>query len=209
MTPMFNDRVPSWLSPLMLLVLAGCSGVGVVEVGSSASFLTPVWGDVVDGLVPVVVEPGAWDEVERVALSINGEVLDMDVLPPYELSLDTANLPDGEEELVATVQYRNVGPARLTTRVVVDNLGPSIVVQSPLEGGCVIGSLAVEADVRDDVTVVGVEFRIDGEPAAFFESGPYSFEFDIASHADVTLTVAAENERGLISNRSLQVDACL
>jgi hypothetical protein len=80
----------------------------------------------------------------------------------------------------------------------VDEIAPSVTLQSPAAGADVSGVTTLEADASDDTAVTEVRFLVDGALVGNDTTAPYTFDWDSASVGDgeVTLTAEAEDAAG-------------
>jgi hypothetical protein len=125
-----------------------------------------------------------------------------DMTAPYSVSWDTTTVADGSHTLSAaawdTSGNRSVMPDP-SVAVTVDNAAPTVSVTNPAGGSTVSGSTAVTANATDNVGVVGVQFKLDGQNlGAEDTTAPYLVAWDTTTAGNGThqLTAVARDAAG-------------
>jgi fibronectin type 3 domain-containing protein len=78
------------------------------------------------------------------------------------------------------------------TGVCPDTTPPAVTMSSPADGSTVSGSVALSASASDDVSVAGVQFRVDGvNVGAEVTSAPHSVSWDSRTVGDGSHTISA------------------
>lgn len=108
-------------------------------------------------------------------------------------------------EWQAAPYYQDAGSTLNATST---NAAPTVAVTAPLDGATISGTVMVSATANDDVSVAGVQFKLDGtdigpEDTAF----PYSASLDTATLANGTYTISAtvRDGPGLTTTSSVSV----
>lgn len=90
-------------------------------------------------------------------------------------------------------------PASATTQPAADAVPPTVSITSPASGAVVSGTITVTAAASDNVGVVGVQFKVDGENLGGEDlSAPYSVSLDTTTLTNAThsLTAVARDAAG-------------
>ncbi|NNF66115.1 MAG: hypothetical protein HKM98_01250 [Gammaproteobacteria bacterium] len=149
------------------------------------------------GTVTVSVQASDNVAVSSVELLVDGVMLGIRTLPPYQFQWDTTAYTDGLHALDAraTDSSGNVGMA-MTLSVTVDNTLPPdttppvvaiITPASPLTG-----VVSFEADASDDTAVAAVSFYVADVLIASVAAAPYVVNWDSTTVADGTYLLRAE-----------------
>jgi len=98
----------------------------------------------------------------------------------------------------------NAGPLsnEATVKVLADTTAPTVAINNPSAGQTVAGTTTVTATASDNVGVVGVQLRLDGQPlGAEASAAPYSATWDTTktSNGTHTLTAVARDNAGNIT----------
>lgn len=209
-------RVPllaaaSWLS----VTSCGPHGNVAVETGAAVlDFISPQRNEAVHGSVAVELEPGRG--VGPVVFSAGGAAVASIDRPPYVFELDVTGLSEGTVLLEARrADAKDLADTPLATvPVMVDNLGPAITIDAPRSNVCVSpgGSLHVAASVVEPAGVAVVEFRLGLTPFATFEGEPpfahtHTLPVDVNTES-LTLTVAAQSDRGVVTDTKRDLNVC-
>ena len=209
----------SWPSGLGLaLMLLGC-GEGMLLPAGTLRFAAPADGEILAGEVKLQLESEATAGAREVLFWVNDRLVTRDDAPPFEAVLDTTGWPEGEVHLGATLasgasEAPPPGADSAKLRAIVDNRGPAITWLAPTAEACLSphGKLELSVSADDAVGISMVEFRIASRKVATLRSAPYSHTLDLASlaplPAELKVTVAAENQRKLISNHTQTLPIC-
>jgi Big-like domain-containing protein len=106
----------------------------------------------------------------------------------------------GQSWYFAAVQIRSdtwPGPVG-TTGAGADTVPPTVSLTAPAAGATLSGTVSVTATASDNVGVVGVEFKVNGNTVSDDTTAPYSYSWDttLATNATHTLTAVARDAAG-------------
>src|SRR5205823_10116172 len=98
----------------------------------------------------------------------------------------------------------NAGPLsnEAVVTVLADTAAPTVAINNPAAGQTVAGTTTVTATASDNVGVVGVQLRLDGQPlGSEAASAPYSATWDTTkiSNGSHTLTAVARDNAGNVT----------
>ena len=168
----------------------------------------------------VAVNGNASDNVGVVGVQfkLDGNLLGAeDTTAPYSTSWDTTKATNAQHTLTAvardaagnsstsaaiTVSVNNASVAPL------DTTAPSVLLTSPGTGATVSAQVAVNGNASDNVGVMGVQFKLDGNVlGAEDTTAPYSTSWDTtkATNAQHTLTAVARDAAGNSSTSAVTV----
>lgn len=131
--------------------------------------------------------------VVRVELYADDVKMATQYAPPYGFTWETAGLSAGSHMLYA-VAYDAAGNSGGVTQyvtVVIPNAPPEVSLLTPLEGESVSGLVTLSANATDDVSVLRVEFLVDGAIVGGATSNPWSFPWDSTTVANGVYSVSA------------------
>ncbi len=172
----------------------------------SVSVTAPANNATTTGVVSVTANATDNVGVVGVQFMLNGVNLGVeDATAPYSVSWNTSSVSNGSHSLVAIA--RDLAGNQATSSTVVvnvsnpvpDTTAPSVSIDSPANGSNVSGTIAVNATATDNVSVVGVQFRLDGASLGSEDtSSPYSVNWNTssASLGTHTLTATARDAAG-------------
>ena len=181
--------------------------VTVDNTAPSVSVSSPAEGATVSGTVAVNGAAADGDAVAGVQFRLDGQNLGAeDTSAPYSASWDTAGATNGPHTLTAIARDR-AGNTRTATTVNVtvnnapppDVVAPSVSLTAPAAGALLAGSRTLSANASDNVGVVGVQFKRDGQDVGAEDtSAPYSVSWDTTGVADGphSLTAVARDAAG-------------
>ena len=130
----------------------------------TVSVLSPAPGESLFGEVLVKVAASDDVGVEEVTFTVGGQLVGTASAPPYSVLIDTRELFDGEQPLVAEVRDVGGNTARAVIPVVVDNSGgPLHRLDLDLEAGRIDADTYVTQGVRAVLGLEGVSSRYAGE----------------------------------------------
>ena len=156
----------------------------------SVSITAPASQSMLSGSVLATVTATDTVGVEAVRFFIDGILRATDDTAPYSFNWDTAADQDGPHALGAEARDGSGGVVSTQVAVTIDNNAPTVAITTPA-AATVLGLVAVAADAADAVGVVGVEFSIDGVPAADDTTPPFGFNWDTTEIANGPYTVSA------------------
>src|SRR5713101_3327632 len=160
----------------------------------------------VSGMVAVVATASDNVGVVGVQFKVDGNNTGAEVLAaPYAYSLNTTTLSNGSHSLTAVA--RDAAGNRTTSaavsvnvnNAVVDTTPPTVSITSPAAGASVSGTISVSANASDNVGVVGVQFKVDGNnTGAEVLAAPYTYSLNTTtlSNASHSLTAVARDAAG-------------
>ena len=177
------------------------------QVGGSlvVTLTSPTSGSTVGGTIPVnadVTTIGGLT-VQGVQFKVDGVNIGAeDTAAPYSVPWDTRAVSNASHTLTAVARDAlgvlwTSDPVTVT--VFNDKTPPTVAVTAPALGATLRGTTAVSADASDNVGVVGVQFRLDGNNlGAEDTASPYGASWDTTSASDGphTLTAVARDAAG-------------
>ena len=130
----------------------------------TVSVLSPTPGESLFGDVVVEVEAADDLGVDEVSVTIGGQLVAATTAPPYSFRVDTRDLFDGEQPLVAEVRDRGGNTARAVLPVIVDNSGgPLHRLDLDLQAGRIDLDTYVLEGIRVALGIAGGSSRYAGE----------------------------------------------
>ena len=170
----------------------------------TVSVTAPAGGASVQGTVSVTATASDNIGVVGVQFRLDGVVLGAeDTTSPYAASWSTTATSNGAHTLTAVARDA-AGNTATSAGVSVtvnnpDTTPPAVSVTAPASGATVVGTVTVTGNATDNVGVVGVQFRLDGNPlGAEDTSSPWSVSWDstAAANGPHTLTAVARDAAG-------------
>jgi hypothetical protein len=175
----------------------------------TVSITNPADGSTVSGTINVSATASDNIGVAGVQFKLNGANLGAeDTVPPYEIAWDTTTVPEGVYTLTAVARdTANQTTTSAGVTVTVDNPPPSdppptVSITSPANGATVSGTITVTATASDNVSVAGVQFKVNGvNIGAEDTTAPYSVSWDTttATPGSNTLTAVARDSAGQLT----------
>ena len=182
-----------------LLVVLAWASLSVRPASAQSLFVSvtsPTNGSTVGGTVTVTANANPLSLVQGVQFTLDGVNLGAeDTSSPYSTPWNTLAATNGSHTLRAVA--RNALGIRFTSDPVVvtvfnDTTPPTVSVTAPAAGATVSGTVVMSAAASDNVGVVGVQFRLDGETfGAEDTTAPYSVSWDSSSSANGSHAIAA------------------
>ena len=171
----------------------------------TVSLTAPAGGATVSGSTAVSANAGDDAAVAGVQFKLDGANLGAeDTSSPYGISWDTTSVANGQHTLTAVARDgANLTTTSAPVTVTVSNTSnqpPTVSLTAPAGGATVSGSTAVSANAGDDVSVAGVQFRLDGdEPRRRGHDEPVLglLEHDHGRQRSHTLTAVARDGANL------------
>ena len=163
----------------------------------TVSLTAPAGGATVSGSTAVSANAGDDAAVAGVQFKLNGANLGAeDTSSPYGISWDTTSVANGQHTLTAVARDgANLTTTSAPVTVTVSNTSnqpPTVSLTAPAGGATVSGSTAVSANAGDDVSVAGVQFRLDGmNLGAEDTTSPYSVSWNTTTVANGSHTLTA------------------
>ncbi len=169
--------------------------VVVDNAAPAVSLTAPAANAIVSG-ASVTVSASASDNnsVAGVQFQLDGVNLGAeDTTAPYSVTWDTTSSTSGAHILKAIA--RDAAGNTTTSAaisVTVDNAAPTVSISAPTNGSTVTGTVIVSANASDDVSVSGVQFKLDGNNLSSEDTtAPYSVSWNTTSATDGTHTLSA------------------
>ncbi|HJZ53858.1 MAG TPA: LamG-like jellyroll fold domain-containing protein, partial [Gemmataceae bacterium] len=164
----------------------------------------PASGATVSGIITVSANASDNVGVVGVQFLLNGANLGAeDTTAPYSVSWNTTSVANGTYTLAAVARDAAGNTATSAVSVTVNNVAdttpPTVSLTSPASGATVSGSVTVSASATDNVGVVGVQFKLDGNNlGAEVTTVPYSVSWNTttATNGSHTLTAVARDAAG-------------
>lgn len=135
----------------------------------SVSITSPSEGEIVSGTITVITEVTDNITVAKVDLYVGGSIMGTKTAEPYDFVLDTTELTEGYNELIAEA-YDTSGNIGYSTDIMinVDNIPegdmtpPVVTFVSPEDGVSITKSSKVEIIASDETGVTGMTLYLDG-----------------------------------------------
>jgi len=166
----------------------------------TVAITAPANGAILSGTVTISADASDDVGVVGVQFRLNGANLGAeDNSAPYATQWDTTTVPNGQYTLTAAARDAagNFGvsePVLVTVNNTVppDSTPPTVSIAEPADGSTVNGVIRVTANATDNVGVVGVQFRLDGNNLGAEDmTAPYSVLLDTAAIANGLHTLTA------------------
>jgi hypothetical protein len=167
----------------------------------SAVLTSPSEGTVLRGTATATATASDDYDVTRVEFYEGSTLLGTDDSPPYSVSFNTWNLPNGNRSLVAVARDAagNAGPSS-PVAVTVDNDHASLLttITQPTEGTTLVGTVTISATAANPSKVNRVYLYAGTRAIAVDYTSPYTFTWNTASEAAgaYTLTTRAYDAAG-------------
>lgn len=119
-----------------------------------------------------------------------------DTTSPYEVSLNTATLTDGNHSITAIARdaagNSTTSAAVAITVANADVTAPSVSVNAPIGNATVSGTISLTAQANDNVGVAGVRFLVDGNPIGLeVATAPFQISLDTTTLINGTHSITA------------------
>ncbi len=148
-------------------------------------------GQILKGVVPVTLSAtDATSGVALIDLLVDGNVF-VHVPPPFQLSLNSAGISDGNHTLTAraTDVAGNVGPAGAAVHVVVDNVPLAVSFSSPAQGAPFNNQFTTTATTNK--ATQRVDFTFAGQVISS-ASSPFTATFSVTAVPEGSQTITAQ-----------------
>ena len=170
-------------------------------IAPSVNISAPTNGTIIRGTLSVTATANDNIGVAGVQFRLDSANLGLeDTSAPFQISWSTTTASNGPHALTAIA--RDAATNTTTSSVVsvtVDNSAPTVSMSSPAGGTSVSGTINVTATANDNVSVVGVQFKLDGSNLnAEDTSSPFQVSWNTAStlNGSHTLTAVARDAAG-------------
>jgi hypothetical protein len=147
----------------------------------SVAITAPAAGAIVGGSVTVTASATDDVGVTGVQFKLDGQNLGSEVTsPPFSVTWNTSSAAAGTHTLTAVAHDAAGNPATASdVRVTVDNTPPTAAVTAPAGGATVTGNVTLTATATDNVSLGGVQFKVDGANVGVEDTAsPYSATWD-------------------------------
>ncbi|RMG66633.1 MAG: hypothetical protein D6715_06455 [Calditrichaeota bacterium] len=152
------------------------------------SILHPADGEVVTGVVPIVVAATDNDEVKLIRVFVDGVEVFSGPFSSTTFNWDTGPLADNRDHFIAATAEDpegNIGTTpiiavRVVGSALPDTLAPVIRILNPLNGQIVSNPVRIVTQVTDDSPIQKVEFYIDGALVNTDVEFPYEYIWDVS-----------------------------
>ncbi|HSW85809.1 MAG TPA: Ig-like domain-containing protein [Candidatus Saccharimonadales bacterium] len=134
---------------------------------------------------------------------------------PYTCSWDTTKYSNGPVTIYAEIydasnNYITTTPINLTINNGgnSDTIPPTVSITSPTNNSSVSGTVSVNANASDNVSLANVVFQIDGNVVATDTASPYVYSWDTTKISNGThnITAIATDSSGLTATSNVQVN---
>jgi hypothetical protein len=167
---------------------------------------------VVSGTVTVAVNATDNVGVKRVDLLVNGSIVGTSNIVPFQMSWNSASIPDGAATLTAKA-YDAAGnsavSAAKSVTVANDKTAPVLAITSPADGAKVSGNVTITTSVGDNNGTAGITQRlyIDGVLKSSVTGKPLSVKWNAKSSSVPahTILVTATDVAGNTTSRQISV----
>jgi hypothetical protein len=170
----------------------------------TVAITAPVAGTTVSGSVTAAATASDNVAVVGVQFKLDGADLGVEFsTPPYSLTWNTTAVTNGAHTLTAVARDTAnlvTTSAPVTVTVSNDTTPPTVTLTTPVSGATVSGNVTVTASASDNMSVAGVQFKLDGTNlGAELTSAPYSLTWNSASVVNGvhTLTAVAHDTANL------------
>ena len=164
----------SWTAPEGKDVIVP-AGVDTISSGNITIELQ-LEAEILSGLSEIVAAVDSELPPMGVEFYVDKVRIDTDIIPPYDIMLNTALYEDGEHQLSVYTANEVGGYASATVTAVFDNTAPAFTSLVPAQGQGLFfedGPLHMGLDVADVNPLAAVEFRVNGLLVADFPAPPY------------------------------------
>ncbi|MDZ4263763.1 MAG: Ig-like domain-containing protein [Pseudomonadota bacterium] len=151
--------------------------------------------------------------VARVDFYLDGTLKATDTTSAYSFVWDTTGGSDGPHTILAKAYDGAGNSASHSISVIVDNTPPVVIIQRPLEGATVSGTIEVSGTATDSSGIWWIELYVDGrsassqliKPAATSLSWKFSYNTGLVTNGEHTLKVVAKDVVGFGNEGSRSV----
>ncbi len=164
---------------------------GTLETTPPTGSVTPPPGGTVSGVVNVAASASDNVAVAGVQFLLDGQPLGVeDVAGPYTIPWDTRTVSNGSHTLTARVRdmagnFTTTSGVAVTVSNAADTTAPIVTVTQPASNLRVAGTTVISASASDNIGVVGVTFKVDGNAIGSEDtSAPFQLAWNTAGVAD-------------------------
>jgi len=173
----------------------------------TVSLTAPASGATVSGTTTVTADGADNVGVVGVQFKLDGNALGAeDLTAPYSVSWTTTSATNGTHQLTATARDAAGNSTTSAARTVTvsnsgggDSQAPTVSLTAPASGATVSGIISVSANASDNVGVVGVQFKLDGNSLGSEDlTSPYSVSWTTsgATNGSHQLSATARDASG-------------
>jgi hypothetical protein len=184
---------------------------GTIEVDDAIAptvkITEPNDGESVSGVINVTATASDDHGIADVVLSIDGRPFATDTAEPYKFAVNTTKATPGVHTLTCTASDEAGNPSTpVSVQIVVgeeslgstdgpaDTIDPRVVINFPVDGTSVVGSVGIQATARDNAGLARAEWFVDGAAKQTTSiSGTravVNFVWDAASYSNGSHTIA-------------------
>ncbi|MBI3331950.1 hypothetical protein HYZ99_03245 [Candidatus Peregrinibacteria bacterium] len=177
----------------------------------SVSVTVPIEGSVLAGTISINVTASDNISVAGVQFKLDGINLGAeDTTSPYSISWNTTTASEGSHQLTAVA--RDAAGNSTTSQIVnvivqnLDSEPPAVSLTAPSDGSTVTNVVNVAANATDNVSVAGVQFKLDGQDLGPEDTAsPYSVSWNTltAINGPHGLTAVARDAAGNITSSAV------
>lgn len=143
---------------------------GVDTQAPSVTIFSPSENSKISGSEVVEVDASDDSSIAEVELYVDGELLGTDAMAPYQFSLDTTQMADGNITLVASAKdsagnVASSSPLSVTidnVPDVADTQAPTVYISNPADGSTVKRTLRIKVSSNDNLGVKKLTVLVDG-----------------------------------------------
>jgi len=162
------------------------------EVPPVCVIIYPVGGQAISGDVKIVVGANDNEELDRINLYIDGDLVTQFRQGPYEYLWNTALIADNRDHSILAVAYDKSGNAGFSATTVVrvvtgglpDTLAPVITIINPVAGAVVEDTVQVIPQIVDDGQILKVDYFVDGYLVETINQSPFVYMWDVTNYID-------------------------
>jgi subtilisin family serine protease len=170
----------------------------------AVTFISPVNGLDVSGIVSIAVSATDNVGISSVTLSIDGVLTATDTSSPYTFAWNTSGVSNGVHTLTTTAMDAAGNSSVISVSVVVNNVldvtAPTVQISSPSNGAKVTSNVSVKVNTADNIAVTKVELYVDGLLQGMSTSAPFTTKWNTtkAAKGPHTLSCKAYDSAGNI-----------
>ncbi len=153
-------------------------------------FVHPTDGQVVSGVVPIVIGVNDNDDIDHVVVYVDGVRAFETLKAPYEFTWNTDTLVPNKLHVLGAFAVDKSGNAGYATSISVriqsspppDSIGPNITIVYPVSGSEVSDTVHVLPNFDDENQVDKVEYYVDGYLQYTATAPPFDFTWIVSSY---------------------------
>lgn len=160
----------------------------------TVSLTAPANNATVSGQVTVSANASDNIGVASLAFVLDGKIVTTLSAAPYTTNLDSTQIANGAHTLSAVAADFKGNIASDTIHITVNNIDttpPTVHITAPTEGATVSGNATLTATATDNLTVIKVEFFLDGVLVLTDTTSPYTTTFNVLLYPEGKHTIIA------------------